>query len=167
MPDDSFEKRFPTYTRAQQKRPPTTRSSSNEAQLRTQQLLVGVLQTALPLLKNHANFEPHAIPVTFDRKRLLRENPVVASWIFQQLDFIAGSGPGLDQDACSNYLFLTEQGSIGRAYDIRDGALITSGMHTLSLRGIRQIAVVPDPLSVQTNLSNILGEVGVAMPKVV
>ena len=170
MPSNNFEARFPSYAKRNQPPQRGRPVKAPPSQSKSRRFL-SVLETGLPLLKQYADFEPHAIPATLGRKPLLRQKPVVPSWIVQRYDFSAGNGDWGDQEACSNYIFLTEEAKIGLAWTIEGGALVAGSMHALSLRGIQRVCPrsidIPDPQAVQTKIASILGAVGVAMPQVV
>lgn len=120
---DDFERRFPGYS-AQQKATEAAKSTPDPRVVRQQQVtaekreIAATLVAALPLLREHANFEPYAIPVVRIREHRFRKptRELTSGWIYN-ITQTPAYDHGYRGSVGGDWAFwvLTESGEVGVA----------------------------------------------------
>lgn len=124
--------------------------------------LLPVLEAALPLLRQHANHEPFAIPVRVHKGRRvdLVAGWVLSSWLSKGNSEMSRSGAGND-DSWQLSLLL-EDGRVGYGSRGTQAGEIagTWNARRLSFRGIRRAHVIVEAKVAAQSLEKILTEAG-------
>jgi hypothetical protein len=130
--------KFPGYTPKTHLEKATLEIPSTQANLQRARMVLTVLQTALPLLKEHC--QSSALPVEVHRGVLGKRTKIQAGWIVER----NLSHPGSESyTSCESIIALMENSTIARAEIVHRGieALEAARPVNLSMRGIQRLSL--------------------------
>jgi len=159
-PDENFKRRFPGYSARVDHKPNET---PEEPALSKGEGIAAILHAALPLLAEHADREPFAVPIVAPRRIVGFSQTIgnrhVAGWVAGS--FETGGPSSSNPHGLHNTLLLTEDGQIGIGYKEDDhGAHFSGALTRIDRLGEESLGTI-DETEVYTRLRGILHSAGV------